>query len=103
MSLIVQVCPYILVMIKPHENAFDELDITQSILKFRLAGKPKSLWLIEHYLPDDILFFLGHQGRLEIIRWQKKKKYKVNGQMFQISFSHNVKLRGAIFFWTHLK
>lgn len=34
---------------------------------------------------------------------KKKKKYKVNGQMFQISFSHNVKLRGAIFFWTHLK
>lgn len=57
-----QVCPYILVNIPLLPNAFDELEITQqSILKFWLSGKktPKSLWLIEQYLFDDILSFLG--------------------------------------------
>lgn len=57
-----QVCPYILVNISLLPNAFDELEITQqSTLKFWLSEKktPKSLWLIEQYLFDDILSFLG--------------------------------------------
>lgn len=61
--------------------------------------KSKSLWLIEHYLPDDILSFLGKSRKITNHQ-MTKKKYKVNGQIFQISVSLDVKLR-RYFFWTY--